>query len=97
MMCSSFLTTEESPVSREAKEAMLALSLGDPEFRNRVMTPRIFDRCKRSSSTEKINWATAVSFAVVGVPDILSVREFVGGMMSQAELLWMERRPLIKD
>jgi len=97
MMGSAFLATEESPVSRELKEAMLTLELDDPEFRDRVLTPRIFDRSKQGHSSGDINWTKAVSFAVAGLSEILSVRDMVDGMMSEAERLLAERHPLVDE
>jgi len=62
-----FMTTRESPVSQKYKEAMIGLNLDDPEFRNRVMTPRVFDPKAPRPPTEEINWADAVSFSVAGI------------------------------
>lgn len=95
MMCSAFLTSEESPISLEEKEAMLALDLDDPEFRSRIMTPKIFDPKKRRDPTAKLGWAHTVSFAVAGIPRIQSINELLGSMMIAAEKLLQNRRFII--
>jgi nitronate monooxygenase len=87
MMASAFMTTKESPVSQKYKEAMIDLNLDDPEFRNRVMTPRIFDPKAPRQAAEDINWADAVSFAVAGIDQIFSVKELVEKITSEAEAL----------
>ena len=87
MMGSAFMTTKESPVSQKCKEAMIGLNLDDPEFRNRVMTPRIFDPKAPRREAEDINWAYAVSFAVAGVDRILSVKELLEKITSEAEAI----------
>lgn len=87
MMASAFLTTKESPVSQKYKEAMIGLNLDDPEFRNRVMTPRIFDPKAPRPAAEEINWADAVSFAVAGIDRVLSVKELLEKITSEAEAI----------
>lgn len=87
MMCSAFLTTEESPISREEKNAMLDLGLDDAEFRHRVMTPRIFDPEKPKRPEGKTNWAHTVSFAVAGIGRVQTVDELLGGMMAAVATL----------
>jgi nitronate monooxygenase len=87
MMASAFMTTKESPVSQKYKEAMIDLNLDDPEFRNRVMTPRIFDPKAPRQAAEDINWADAVSFAVAGIDQIFSVKELVEKITSEAEAI----------
>ncbi|MDD5169537.1 MAG: nitronate monooxygenase [Syntrophales bacterium] len=87
MMASAFLTTKESAISRACKDAMINLKLDDPEFRNRVMTPRIFDPKARRQATEEINWADAVSFSVVGIEEVLSVKELLEKIVSEAEAI----------
>jgi len=95
MMCSAFLTTEESAIGPEEKNLMLDLDLDDAEFRHRVMTPRIFNPKKKKKPSEKTNWAHTVSFAVAGIPRVQTVDELLGGMMDAAEKLLQERRFLI--
>ncbi len=92
MMGSAFMTTKESPVSQKFKEAMIGLNLDDPEFRNRVMTPRIFDPKAPRQAAEDINWANAVSFAVAGVNRILSVKGLLEKITSEAEAILKEWR-----
>ncbi len=87
MMASAFMTTKESPVRQKYKEAMIGLNLDDPEFRNRVMTPRIFDPKAPRRTAEDINWADAVSFAVAGIDQILSVKELLEKITSEAEAI----------
>jgi len=87
MMGSAFMTTQESPVSQKYKEAMIGLNLDDPEFRNRVMTPRVFDPKAPRPPTEEINWADAVSFSVAGINQILSVKELLEKISSEAEAI----------
>ena len=87
MMGSAFLTTKESPISQKYKEAMIRLNLDDPEFRNRVMTPRIFDPKTPRQAVEDINWADAVSFAVAGIDQVLSVKELLEKITSEAEAI----------
>jgi len=85
MMASAFLTTKESIAGLKHKEAMLQLQLDDPEFRNRVMTPRIFDPKAPRQEASEINWANAVSFATAGVGQVLSVKELIEQITSEAE------------
>lgn len=87
MVASAFMTTKESPVSQKDKEAMIGLNLDDPEFRNRVMTPRIFDPKAPRQAAEDINWADAVSFAVAGIGRVLSVKELLEKITSEAEAI----------
>jgi len=87
MMGSAFMTTKESPISQKYKEAMIGLNLDDPEFRNRVMTPRIFDPKAPRQAAEDINWADAVSFSVAGIDQILSVKELLEKITSEAETI----------
>jgi len=87
MMGSAFMTTKESPVSQKYKEAMIGLNLDDPEFRNRVMTPRVFDPKALRPPTEEINWADAVSFSVAGIHQVLSVKELLEKITSEAEAI----------
>jgi NAD(P)H-dependent flavin oxidoreductase YrpB (nitropropane dioxygenase family) len=87
MMGSAFLTTKESPISQKYKEAMIRLNLDDPEFRNRVMTPRIFDPKAPRQAAEDINWADAVSFSVAGIDQVLSVKELLEKITSEAEAI----------
>jgi nitronate monooxygenase len=87
MMGSAFMTTKESPVSQKYKEAMIGLNLDDPEFRNGVMTPRIFDPKVPRPPAEEINWADAVSFSVAGIDRVLSVKELLEKITSEAEAL----------
>jgi len=87
MMGSAFMTTKESPVSQKYKEAMIGLNLDDPEFRNRVMTPRVFDPKAPRPPTEEINWADAVSFSVAGIDRVLSVKELLEKITSEAEAI----------
>jgi NAD(P)H-dependent flavin oxidoreductase YrpB (nitropropane dioxygenase family) len=87
MMGSAFLTTKESPVPQEYKEAMIGLNLDDPEFRNRVMTPRIFDPKAPLQAAKDINWADAVSFSVAGIDRVLSVKELLEKITSEAEAI----------
>jgi len=87
MMGSAFMTTKESPVSQKYKEAMIGLNLDDPEFRNRVMTPRVFDPKAPRPPTEEINWADAVSFSVAGIHQVLSVKELLEKITSEAEAI----------
>jgi NAD(P)H-dependent flavin oxidoreductase YrpB (nitropropane dioxygenase family) len=87
MMGSAFLTTKESPISQEYKEAMIGLNLDDPEFRNRVMTPRIFDPKAPLQAGKDINWADAVSFSVAGIDRVLSVKELLEKITSEAEAI----------
>ena len=87
MMGSAFLTTKESPISQKYKEAMIGLNLDDPEFRNRVMTPRLFDPKAPRQAAEDINWAEAVSFSVAGIDQVLSVKELLGKITSEAEAI----------
>jgi len=87
MMGSAFMTTKESPVSQKYKEAMIGLNLDDPEFRNRVMTPRIFDPKAPRQAAEDINWADAVSFSVAGIDQVLSVKELLEKITSEAEAI----------
>jgi NAD(P)H-dependent flavin oxidoreductase YrpB (nitropropane dioxygenase family) len=87
MMASAFMTTKESPVSQKYKEAMIGLNLDDPEFRNRVMTPRTFDPKAPRQAAEDINWADAVSFAVAGIDRVLSVKELLEKITSEAEAI----------
>ena len=86
-MGSAFMTTKESPVSQKYKEAMIGLNLDDPEFRNGVMTPRIFDPKVPRPPAEEINWADAVSFSVAGIDRVLSVKELLEKITSEAEAL----------
>ena len=86
-MASAFMTTKESPVDQKHKEAMLELKLDDAEFRNRVMTPRIFDPKAPQTAAEDMKWANAVSFSVAGVGQILSVKELLEKMMADAEAI----------
>jgi NADH:quinone reductase (non-electrogenic) len=85
MMASAFLTTKESMISQQYKEAMLHLHLDDPEFRNRVMTPRIFDPKAPRQEVGEVNWANAVSFAVAGIDQVLSVKELLETITAEAE------------
>jgi nitronate monooxygenase len=87
MMASAFMTTKESPISQKYKEAMIGLNLDDPEFRNRVMTPRIFDPKAPRQAAEEFNWADAVSFAVAGIDQVLSVKELLEKITSEAEAI----------
>jgi len=87
MMASAFMTTKESPISQKYKEAMIGLNLDDPEFRNRVMTPRIFDPKAPRQAAEDINWADAVSFSVAGIDQILSLKELLEKITSEAETI----------
>ena len=87
MMGSAFMTTKESPISQKYKEAMIGLNLDDPEFRNRVMTPRIFDPKAPRQAAEDINWADAVSFSVAGIDQILSLKELLEKITSEAETI----------
>ena len=87
MMGSAFMTTKESPVSQKYKEVMIGLNLDDPEFRNRVMTPRVFDPKAPRPPTEEINWADAVSFSVAGIHQVLSVKELLEKITSEAEAI----------
>ncbi len=87
MMGSAFLTTKESPIPQEYKEAMIGLNLDDPEFRNRVMTPRIFDPKAPRQAAEDINWADAVSFSVAGIDRVFSVKELLEKITSEAEAI----------
>ncbi len=87
MMGSAFLTTKESPIRQEYKESMIGLNLDDPEFRNRVMTPRIFDPKAPRQAAEDINWADAVSFSVAGIDRVLSVKELLEKITSEAEAI----------
>jgi len=87
MMGSAFLTTEESPISQEYKEAMIGLNLDDPEFRNRVMTPRIFDPKAPLQAAKEINWADAASFSVASIDRVLSVKELLEKITSEAEAI----------
>jgi nitronate monooxygenase len=87
MMGSAFMTTKESPVSQKCKEAMIGLNLDDPEFRNRVMTPRVFDPKASRPAPEDINWADAVSFSVAGIDRVRSVKELIEKITSEAEAL----------
>lgn len=86
-MASAFMTTKESPIDQKHKEAMLHLTLDDTEFRNRVMTPRIFDPKAPRQPASEIVWANAVSFAVAGIDQVLSVKELLEKMMSEAETI----------
>lgn len=87
MMASAFMTTKESPISQKYKEAMIGLNLDDPEFRDRVMTPRIFDPKAPRQAAEDINWADAVSFSVAGIDQVLSVKELLEKITSEAEAI----------
>jgi len=87
VMASAFMTTKESPVSQKWKEAMLTLSLDDPEFRNRVMTPRIFDPKAPRQAADDVNWSNAVSFSVAGIRQVLSVKELLENITSEAEAI----------
>lgn len=87
MMGSAFLTTKESPISQKYKEAMIGLSLDDPEFRNRVMTPRIFDPKIPRQAPGDINWADVVSFSVAGIDRVLGVKELLEKITSEAEAI----------
>ena len=87
MMASAFLTTKESSVDEKYKEEMIKLKLDDPEFRNRVMTPRIFDPKAPRQATAEVNWANAVSFSVVGLGRIMSAKELVAGITREAETI----------
>lgn len=87
MMGSAFLTTKESPASQKCKEAMIGLNLDDPEFRNRVLTPRIFDPKAPRKAVEDSNWADAVSFSVAGIDQVLSVKELLEKITSEAEAI----------
>jgi nitronate monooxygenase len=95
MMASVFMTTKESPVSQKYKEAMIGLNLDDSEFRNRVMTPRIFDPKAPRQAAEDINWADAVSFSVAGIDQVLSVKELLEKITSEAEAILKGWRFLI--
>jgi hypothetical protein len=66
---------------------MIRLNLDDPEFRNRVMTPRIFDPKAPRQAAEDINWADAVSFSVAGIDQVLSVKELLEKITSEAEVI----------
>lgn len=87
MMASAFMTTKESPVSQKYREAMIHLNLDDLEFRNRVMTPRIFDPKAPRQAAEDINRANAVSFSVAGIDQVLSVKELLEKIISAAEAI----------
>jgi len=87
MMASALLTTKESPVGLSYKEDMIKLNLDDPEFRNRVMTPRIFDAKAPKTPDAEINWANAVSFAVAGIDEVLSMKELIYRIISEAEAI----------
>jgi len=97
MMGSAFLTTKESPVSRQYKEMMLKYNLNNPEFRNRVLTPKLVNLKAPLDENEKdylekskagvgdLHYANMVSFAVAGVHEVLSVKELVEKITSEAE------------
>jgi len=84
MMCSAFLTAKESPVSHQDKESMLTLDLDDVEFRTRVMSPRTFDLKAPQPNQQEINWVNNVSFGVAGITKVLSVKQLVDCMISDA-------------
>ncbi len=96
MMASAFLTTKESPIAQKYKESMISLNLDDPEFRNRVMTPRIFDPKAPLQEPEDIHWAEAVSFSVAGIGRVLSVKELLEKITSEAEAILKGWRFLMK-
>ena len=85
-MGSAFLTTKECPVDAQAKERMIALNPDDPEFRKRVLTPAPFDpKAGMPPQPGDIDWSRAVSFSVVGLNRVLSVRELIEQIVSGAE------------
>ena len=92
MLGSAFLMTKESPITQEARETMIALNLDDPEFRTRVMTPRLFDPKAPHKTSTEINWAKAASFAAAGIPRIFSVKELLDHITSEAAAVLKERR-----
>ena len=92
MLGSAFLMTKESPITQEARETMIALNLDDPEFRTRVMTPKLFDPKAPHKTSTEINWAKAASFAAAGIPRIFSVKELLDHITSEAAAVLKERR-----
>jgi hypothetical protein len=64
---------------------MLGLNLDDPEFRNRVMTPRIFDPQAPRTADSDVQWANSVSFSVAGIHQVQSVSALLKKITSDAE------------
>ena len=65
---------------------MVKLKLDEPEFRTRVLTPAPFDRnAAQRPEPKDIDWSQAASFAVTGIDSVLSVKEFIHKIVSDAE------------
>jgi len=85
-MGSALMTTKECPIGHEFKEKMLKLKLDEPEFCTRVLTPAPFDRnAATRPEPEDIDWSHAASFAVTGIEGVLSVKELIQSIISDAE------------
>jgi NADH:quinone reductase (non-electrogenic) len=97
MMGSAFMTTKECPISNEAKEKMIQLTLDDPDLRKRVLTPQpIIRRSNTNPDAGDMDWSQAVSFSAAGIDRILSVKELIQGITSGAEEIVQSRQFLKK-
>ncbi|MCK9275745.1 MAG: nitronate monooxygenase [Syntrophales bacterium] len=95
-MGSALMTTKECPIGNAFKEKILKLSLDEPDFRTRVLTPAPFDKNAVRPEPEDIDWSHAASFAVTGINTILSVKEFVQQIIQGAEEI-LETRQFLKN
>jgi len=85
-MGSALMTTRECPIALEFKEKILRLRLDEAEFRTRVLTPAPFNRdAEARPEPNDIDWSHAASFAVTGVEQILSVKDLIDTIISDAE------------
>lgn len=86
MMGSAFLATKESPVQHSVKEAIVQLSPGDPELRQRVMIPAPPRRPDDAPlEPSQPDYSRAVSFATGVIDHIPTVQELIDSIIQGAE------------
>lgn len=87
MMGTAFLATKESPLSDDAKQAILKTGPDNPLLRQRVLMQQPAQPATGSASPAagQRDWGQAVSFASGVISNIPTVKEFVDGIMFDAE------------
>ncbi|MBN1663301.1 MAG: nitronate monooxygenase [Deltaproteobacteria bacterium] len=88
MMGSAFMATRECRIADSMKEAITRLNPEDPDLRRRVLTPgpprRPADPSAAETAPRETDWSQAVSLAAGVIDHVPTVKEFIDGIISEA-------------
>jgi nitronate monooxygenase len=88
MMGTAFLATKESPLSDDAKQAILKTGPDNPLLRQRVMMQQVAQSAPaKPAAPGARDWSQAVSFAAGMIDSIPTVKELVEGIMTDAKTI----------